>query len=75
MRYRLKRTTEGLYVLERLVGEGYTAVGYLDPRYAQEVVDVLTAVPIAHLQKQVAVMADTVDDILARLTRMGRGMQ
>lgn len=59
--------------LERLVNHTYVVVAYLDPGYAQEIVDILNAVPIAHLQKQVAIMADQVEDVLRRVTQLGRG--
>lgn len=58
--------------VERLVKDAYVVVGYLDPAYAEEIVNVLNGVPIGHLQKQVAIMADQVEDILARVTRLGR---
>jgi hypothetical protein len=61
--------------LERLVEGRYVIAAYLDPVYAREIVDTLNAVPIAHLQKQVAVMSDAVDDILARVTTMQRGVR
>jgi hypothetical protein len=71
-RWRVQASGPGTHVLERLVGEAYVVVGHLDPHYAQEVEDVLNAVPVAHLQKQVGIMADQVEDILARVIRLGR---
>lgn len=64
--------TGGSHKLERLCGESYVLVAYLDPRWAQEVVDTLTMVPVMSLQKQIAIMGDQVEDVLQRVTKLGR---
>jgi hypothetical protein len=70
-RYRLV-VTQGSQQLVRLVEGREVVVGYLDGRYAPEIVDTLNAVPIGHLQKQVAIMGDMVADILGRVTKLGK---
>jgi len=70
-RYRLKVTGPS-YTVERLVEGGYVTVGYLDGKFASEIVDTLNGVPIRDLQKQVAIVSDGVEDILRRVTRLGK---
>jgi hypothetical protein len=65
-------TAGATHTLVRQVEGKDVTVAYLDGKYAREIVDTLNAVPIANLQKQVGVMSDAVDEILLRLTRLGK---
>jgi predicted ATP-grasp superfamily ATP-dependent carboligase len=64
-------TTRGT-TLERLVNGTYLPVADLDPLAAHEIVDILNAVPVQHLQKQVSMLCDDVQEILRRVTALTR---
>jgi len=70
-RYRLVVAGVSHTLMRQVDGKDVT-VAYLDPAYAREIVDTLNAVPIGHLQKQVAVMGDLVEDILRRVIALGK---
>jgi hypothetical protein len=70
-RYRLHVLGGSTQLLRQVEGHD-VVVGYLDGAYAREIVDTLNAVPIGHLQKQVAVMSDQVEDIWRRIVQLGK---
>ena len=72
-RYRLM-VSGASHMVQRHVEGAWLIVGYLDGRYATEIVDTLNGVPIRDLQKQVAIVSDGVEDILRRVIRLGKGV-